>query len=149
LYSEYFLGTDSNANFQIIKPKFKIPSATIFTHGAPLLDVLNLLEKFAIEDELFFEIYIPELLNSQKASALVESLARTNGNLIAIEESVGNFGTTAWYLQILSTSKVLKNFVAFGKNGWVPSGNLEANYIESMESILFQIRDWVLNDKNN
>jgi 2-oxoisovalerate dehydrogenase E1 component len=149
LYSEYYLGSGSNSNFQIIKPKNKIPFATIFTHGAPLLDVLNLLEKFAVEDELFFEIYIPEQLNSQKAPALTESLGRTNGNLIAIEESVGNFGTTAWFLQILSTSKVLKNFVAFGKNGWVPSGNLEANYIESTETILFQIRDWILNDKNN
>lgn len=118
---------------------------TIVSYGYAAKITMEALSILARDHELFFDLFVLELLQPISAKTIVESLAQT-GTLIVVEEGQVSEGITS---SLLSSAEISGNFSQFrfmgiGANGDIGASAFSENWaLLSVERVVSEIKRFV------
>ena len=147
IYVEYELDSKKTDTCRVISPKNHKPEITIFAYGGATSLILESLEDFAENHEIFVELVIPEILNPADPSSLHESIKRCTGRLVVIDESLNGFGAGAYYISKLVGMGCKFDLLHLHIEDWHPNGSLENQAHLKKDKIISNIVEWYLNGK--
>lgn len=143
IYSEYQEASHSGDTFKVFCPIYQNASLTLIVQGVLSKLVLDCLKELAEKYEIFVEVLIPEILIPNNGHAVIESLRKTGGRLLIIEESLNGFGFGAYLLGRVLPKSIITRFKYLYPTTWAPNGLLENQFIHNKNFIVESIRGFM------